>query len=96
MKYLIVNICYQNVNTKVNMHVKDVVRLDVDAEALLEATRPELTFICKLWEYSHKFTEIWLVNLSVIITFKNTQCQFVKKKEAFMFLIQIFILKNTI
>lgn len=64
MKYLIVNICYQNGNTKVNVHVKDVVRLDVNAEALLEATRlePELKFICKLWEYSHTFTEIWLVN----------------------------------
>lgn len=48
MKYLIVNICYQNVNTKVNVYVKDAVRSDVNAEALLEATRPELTFICKL------------------------------------------------
>lgn len=40
MKYLIVNICYQNVNPKV--HIKDVVRLGVNAQALLEATRPEL------------------------------------------------------
>lgn len=48
MKYLTVNTCHQNINIKVDVHVEDVVRQDVNAEALLEATRPELTFICKL------------------------------------------------